>query len=425
MKKLIVFIFLYGYAYAKTYNILEVYDASFSSSENYEISNLRNQYQYNEIDKSLSAFYPKLDLNIEQMKINEFPVVIDGEEKERRDQRRDVIFSAEQIIYDRSKILDYQIKKKDYFQSQFEMNIEHQEIMFNVIKYYLDALLKAKQIELLNQKRKRLEVIVNRASAKFESGFMSKADYYEAKLQYDELFTQIIKANLDYKVSISTLERFSGLSDIQIKKNIKLDSFEINNLKDLETKINDNIDVQIQKLKLEKSEIKISQSISKYEPILSLNYQQIVNDIPSSENEKKIFLLLRINLFNGFYDNKNYEQSRIEKNIETMNLNKLLKDIEQDVKNRIVSIKSYFNIIENYPKILEAKRFILDGMQERFDMGTKSIVDLLDEENQYFEKLNTFTQYKYQLLYEYGELMKNISGLDKEFLVEMDRLIYE
>lgn len=425
MKKLVIFIFLYSFAFGKTYNIVEVYNSSFFNSESYEISNLRNQYYDKELDKSTSAFYPKIDLNVEQMRINEFPVIVDSVEKERRDQRRDITLNVEQVIYDRSKYLEYQIKKKDYVQSQFDINSKHQEVVFDVIKYYLDSLLKAKQIELLNQKRKRLEIILQRANAKLESGFISKADYLEAKLQYDELFTQISKANLEYEISISNLERFSGLKDVNIKTNIKLDSFQISHLNEFEKKIDENLEIQIQKLKLERSETKVSQSISKYEPVLFLNYEQIVNDIPSSENEKTLSLLLKLNLFNGFYDNKNYEQSKIEKNIETLNLSKLLKDIEQSIKSKISNIKSYFEITKNYPKVLESKKFILDGMQDRFNMGTKSIIDLLDEENEYFEKLNIFTQYKYQLLYEYSELMKYTNKLDKDFLVEMDRIIYE
>ncbi len=135
--------------------------------------------------------------------------------------------------------------------------------------------------------------------------------------------------------------------------------------------------------------------------------------------------MLKINLFNGSYDYKNYQQSRIEKNIETLSYNKLVKEVELGVQNKLTNIDSYFRIIQNYPQVLEAKKFILDGMQERFDMGTKSVVDLLDEENKYFEKLNTFTQYKYQFLVEYSELMKYTNNLNKDFLSEMDRLIYE
>lgn len=425
MKKIAFCVLLYSVAFSKTYNLTEIYDSSFSNSESYGISILKNQYYDDEVDKSISSFYPKIDLNTEYMKINEFPVVVDNVEKERRDKRRDVTLSVEQVIYDRSKYLEYEIKKNDFFRSEVDIKVEQQEVISNVIKYYLDALLKAKQVELLNQKNKRLDVILQRASAKYENGFISKADYLEAKLQYDELSTQLVKANLDYRISIHNLKKFSGLDDIEIKKNIGLSSFNMGLLDGFDKKIDENLDIQNQKLKLQQAETKISQSTSKFEPVLFLNYEEIVNDIPSSENQKSLSLVLKINLFNGSYDYKNYQQSRIEKNIETLSYNKLVKEVELDVQNKLTNIDSYFRIIQNYPQVLEAKKFILDGMQERFDMGTKSVVDLLDEENKYFEKLNTFTQYKYQFLVEYSELMKYTNNLNKDFLSEMDRLIYE
>lgn len=425
MKKIAFCILLYSVAFSETYNLTEVYDSSFSNSESYEISTLKSQYYNEEVDKSISSFYPKIDLNTEYMKINEFPIVVDNVEKERRDKRRDVTLSVEQVIYDRSKYLDYELKKNDFFRSEIDIKLEQQEVISNVIKYYLDALLKAKQVELLNQKNKRLDVILQRASAKYENGFMSKADYLEAKLQYDELGTQLIKANLDYTISIQNLKKFTGLSNIEIKKNIALNSFNMSYLDGFDKKTDENLDIQVQKLKLYQSDTKISQSKSKFEPVLFLNYEEIVNDIPSSENEKRLSLILKINLFNGSYDYKNYQQSRIEKNIETLSYNKLVKDVELAIKNKLINIESYFKIIQNYPQVLESKKFIVDGMQERFDMGTKSVVDLLDEENKYFEKLNIFTQYKYQFLVEYSELMKYTNNLNKDFLSQMDRLIYE
>jgi outer membrane protein len=425
MKKIAFCILLYSVAFSKTYNLTEIYDSSFSNNESYEISTLRTQYYDEEVDKSISSFYPKIDLNTEYMKINEFPVVVDNVEKERRDKRRDVTLSVEQVLYDRSKYLEYEIKKDDFFRSEIDVKIEEQEVISNIIKYYLDSLLKAKQIELLNQKSKRLDVILQRASAKFENGFISKADYFEAKSQYDELKTQLIKATLDYRLSIQTLKKFSGLNDIEIKKNIGLSSFNMSFIDGFDKKIDENLDIQNQKIKLKQVDTKISQSKSKFEPILFLNYEEIVNDIPSSENEKSLSLVLKINLFNGSYDYTNYQQSRIEKNIETLSHNKLVKEVDLGIQNKITNIESYFKIIQNYPQVLESKKFILDGMQERFDMGTKSIVDLLDEEKEYFEKLNIFTQYKYQFLVEYSELMKYTNNLNKDFLSEMDRLIYE
>lgn len=425
MKKVYFFLFLYNFVFAQTYNLTDLYKFSFENSENYEISKLKNKYNEKEVDKSISSFYPKVNIETEFMKINEYPVVIDGVEQDRRDNRKDTTFTVEQTIYDRSKYFEYKSKENDFLQSEFDINKEKQELMFDVIKYYLDSLLKAKQIELLNQKLKRLEVILQRAQVKLENGFISKADYLEAKLQRDELVTQTIKRKLDYTVSKSFLEKLSGINNIDIKKNINVAFFDTKYLKEYSEKTEENLDIQIQKLKLQKSDIKVSQSISDFEPTLLLKYEHIANDIPENENERTLSLFLKLNIFNGFYDYKNYQQSRIEKSIEKLNFEKLLKDTDQNIKNKITNLNSYFEIIQSYPEVLESKRFILDGMQERFNIGTKSIVDLLDEENEYFEKLNIFTEYQYQFLLEYSELMKYTNYLNEEFLNKIDRLIYE
>ncbi len=425
MKKVYFFIFLYNFVFAQTYNLTDLYKFSFENSENYEISKLKNKYNEKEVDKSISSFYPKVNIETEFMKINEYLVVIDGVEQDRRDNRKDTTFTVEQTIYDRSKYFEYKSKENDFLQSEFDINKEKQELMFDVIKYYLDSLLKAKQIELLNQKLKRLEVILQRAQVKQENGFISKADYLEAKLQRDELVTQTIKRKLDYTVSKSFLEKLSGIDNIDIKKNINVAFFDTKYLKEYSEKTEENLDIQIQKLKLQKSDIKVSQSISDFEPTLLLKYEHIANDIPENENERTLSLFLKLNIFNGFYDYKNYQQSRIEKSIEKLNFEKLLKDTDQNIKNKITNLHSYFEIIQSYPEVLESKKFILDGMQERFNIGTKSIVDLLDEENEYFEKLNIFTEYQYQFLLEYSELMKYTNYLNEEFLNKIDRLIYE
>ncbi|MDN5088538.1 TolC family protein [Aliarcobacter butzleri] len=425
MKKVLFFIFLNSFVFAQTYNLVDLYKLSFENSESYKVSKLKNEYSDDEVDKSLSAFYPKVNIETEFMKINEFPVIVDGVEQERRDDRKDTTFTVEQTIYDRSKYLDYKLKKNDFLQSEFDINKEHQELVFDVIRYYLESLLKAKQIELANQKLKRLETILLRAQVKLENGFISKADYLEAKLQRDELITQTIKRKLDYTVSKSFLEKLSGTNNIEIKKNINLAFFNTNHLKEYSDKIEENLDVQIQKLKVKKSDIKVSQSISDFEPTLLLKYEHVANDVPENENERTLSLFLKFNIFNGFYDTKNYQQSRIEKNIERLNFDKLLKDVDQNIKNKITNLNSYFEIIQSYPEVLESKKFILDGMQERFNIGTKSIIDLLDEENEYFEKLNIFTEYQYQFLLEYTELMKYTNYLNEDFLNEVDRLIYD
>ncbi len=425
MKVIFILIVFVISLYSKTYDLIEVYKLAALSNEDYKIAQFESTLKEKEVDKSLSSFYPQVRIDGKYIKKNEFPIIVDGVEEERRKYRRDIVLNIDQILYDRSKYLDYKIINNDFSQSILNKAQEKQKLMFEVIKYYFETLFKAKQITLANQKLKRLEKILQRAEEKYKSGFISKADYLEAKAQKDELLTQKLSLALDFSLSKSYLEKLTGIEDIEIKKNIdlkKVDFLNINNYKD---KIEQNLDIKIQKLKVLQTKIKKELSFSKFEPTLSVNYEYEINNVPGIDNERNLIFLLRINLFNGFYDLRNYQQSKISSIIETLVFNKLVKETKQNLKNKTNKIASYFKIIKSYPEILKSKKFSLDGMRERFNSGTKSIIDLLDEENKYYEKLNKFTEFKYLFVLEYAGLKQYTNSLNNEFLDKVNGFLYE
>lgn len=420
----ILFVFVV-FLYSKTYDLVEVYKLANLSNEDYKIAQFETTLKEKEIDKSLSSFYPQVRIDGKYIRKNEFPVIVDGVEEERRRYRKDIVLNIDQILYDRSKYLNYKLISNDYSQSILTQAQEKQKLMFEVIKYYFETLFKAKQINLANQKLKRLEKILQRAEEKYKSGFISKADYLEAKVQKDELLTQKLSLELDFSLSKSFLEKLTGIKDIKIKKNIDLKKISFLNLRTQEEKIQHNLDIKIQKLKVLQSKTKKELSFSKFEPTLSVNYEYEINNIPGIDNERNLIFLLRINLFNGFYDVKSYEQSKISTMIETLVFNKLVKETKQNLTNKTNKIISYLKIIKSYPEILKSKKFSLEGMRERFNLGTKSIIDLLDEENKYYEKLNKFTEFKYLFVLEYAGLKQYTNSLNNEFLDKVNGFLYE
>ena len=70
MKIFLFFLVFYSISLAKTYTLVDLYKLSFSNSEDYEISRLQSKYSDKEVDKSISEFYPKVDITTELMKIN-------------------------------------------------------------------------------------------------------------------------------------------------------------------------------------------------------------------------------------------------------------------------------------------------------------------------------------------------------------------
>lgn len=425
MRRLILFLLCSNLVFARVYDVKELYDLSYLNSDNLKIAVLRKKESNEEWDKSLSSFYPKIKIEKEFFKVNQFPVIIDGVEKEKRIHRRDMTITLDQVLYDRSKYLDYKDKKNAFFQADLQKQKENQQLIFDVIQYYFETLYKSKQLELSEQKLNRFTKILERAELKYKAGFISKADYLEAKSEKEELETQRLQYKLDYQTSKSFLEKFTGLNELEIKKKINVDNVNTESLLNYLSEFENSVDVKIQRFKLKRADISQSIAYSQFEPKVTLSYEHKQNDIPESDAQKKLTFLVSLNLFNGFYDMNNYQQSKIRRIIEKTTLNKLIKDVKQNIKNKINKVKTFHHIILSYPEIIRTKEFSLEGMRERFNVGTKSIIDLLDEENKYFEKLNKFTEYKYQFVIEYATLRQFTNSLNDNFIDQVNGFVYE
>ena len=425
MKIIITLFFLVSGLFSKTYDLLEVFQLSYANSDTFKVAKLKMEYTDEDVQKSVSSFYPKINLDLEYKKLNEYPVVVDGVEKRRRDDRFDQTLSVDQLLYDRSKYLEYKKQKNNFTQTSLEKDKEYQQLIYDVIKYYFETLFRNKQIELIDEKLKRLEKIELRAKLKYKAGFMSKADYLEAQSEKGDLLVKRKQLVLDYNISKSFLKKLTGVENIEIKKNIELKEVDTMKIQEYLDAIDNNLDLRIQTMKTKQADIQKNIAVTGFEPNLSLNYEYKNNDIEGVVEQKTLTLLLQVSIFNGFYDIDNYQQAKISQMIEKEKMNQLLKDTKQELFNKYKRVQTYIEIMKAYPKIIEAKSFSLRAMRERFNVGTRTIINLLDEENKYFDKLNKYTEYKYQYVVEYASLKQYINSLDEDFIKKVNGFISE
>ena len=423
--KVVILLCFASVLFSKTYDLVEVFKLSYANSDTFKVAKLKMGYVDEDIQKSVSSFYPKINLDLEYKKLNEYPVVVDGVEKRRRDDRFDQTLSVDQLLYDRSKYLEYKKQKNNFTQTSLEKDKEYQQLIYDVIKYYFETLFRNKQIELIDEKLKRLEKIELRAKLKYKAGFMSKADYLEAQSEKGDLLVKRKQLILDYNISKSFLKKLTGVENIEIKKNIELKEVDTMKIQEYLNAINNNLDVRMQTMKTKQADIQKNIAVTGFEPNLSLNYEYKNNDIEGVAEQKTLTLLLQVSIFNGFYDVDNYQQAKISQMIEKEKMNQLLKDTKQELFNKYKKVQTYIEIIKAYPKIIEAKSFSLKAMRERFNVGTRTIINLLDEENKYFDKLNKYTEYKYQYVVEYAALKQYTNSLDEDFIKKVNGFISE
>ena len=347
MRIIFFFSFIISMSYSKTYSLLEVFELSYINSDEQKILNYQHQKEQEELEKSISSFYPKIDLKFEYKKINEFPVIVDGIELKKRKEKLDSTLSIEQTLYDRKKYIVYKQKNNSLKKSYLEKKNNKQLLMHEVINSYFETIYKKKQKELIEQKIKRTDKIIQKASSKYEAGLISKVDYLESKASRLELFAQIIQSDLELNLSKSNLLRLTGLNSIQINNNIKF--FNLENIKypKNESDFDNNFDIKLQNFLIKEAKLNKSESITGFEPKLSLSYEYLRDDVKGTDDQKKLSLILNISIFNGFYDLDNYQQKKIEELIQKSKQNKIIKETKQNIKNKIQNIKQDINHKQN------------------------------------------------------------------------------
>ncbi len=188
----------------------------------------------------------------------------------------------------------------------------------------------------------------------------------------------------------------------------------------------------IEDIQATKDEVKTKEA--KYLPRLDLQARKNLgtsNDGRNSTNAADVLeLTMNFNLFNGFSD-----QSAVSQTIEKLNIandqkDKACVDTRQLVTiayNDIQQLKEQLGYRYTHQKSIENAR---EAYRKQFDIGQRTLLDLLDTENEYFQAKRSFTNTDYDFQNAYarlygsqGELLNKI-GTQREGLPELNRQAY-
>ena len=188
----------------------------------------------------------------------------------------------------------------------------------------------------------------------------------------------------------------------------------------------------IEDIQATKNEVKTKEA--KYLPRLDLQARKNLgtsNDGRNSTSSADLLeLTMNFNLFNGFSD-----QSAVSQTIEKLNTandirDKACVDTRQLVTiayNDITQLKEQLGYRYAHQQSIENAR---EAYRKQFDIGQRTLLDLLDTENEYFQAKRAYsnTDYDYQTAYArlygaQGELLNKI-GAQREGLPEMNRQAY-
>ena len=181
-----------------------------------------------------------------------------------------------------------------------------------------------------------------------------------------------------------------------------------------------------------KDEVKTKEA--RYLPRLDLQARKNLGTSSDGRNSTSaadvLELTMNFNLFNGFSDKAAVSQTIEKLNSANDARDKACIDTRQLVTiayNDIIQLKEQLTYRDTHQKSIESAR---EAYRKQFDIGQRTLLDLLDTENEYFQARRAFTNTDYDIQTAYAELyasqgeLLNKLGSQRQGLPEVNRAAY-
>ncbi|MDZ7262848.1 MAG: TolC family protein [candidate division KSB1 bacterium] len=268
-----------------------------------------------------------------------------------------------------------------------------QAVIFNVKQKYYDLLKAIKLEQVYNESVTRAEEQLKRTQSMYEIGSVALADVYKARVNLgtakSNLITQrnlvaMARANLntalgrepDMPLEVVELEpeelplpyTFEQAREIALEHNPELKSLE-NEVRMAEYEVkNAKVDY------LHLPTIGASISYSRDNEIFNRVYTNQLN----RDFSVSLGISIDLNIFNGFSDKAQYEQSSINYQIAKENLLDRKRTLIAEVKQAFLSLQAYKEIAELNEENLKSAEEDLRLAQERYRVGAGTLLEVID-----------------------------------------------
>ena len=297
------------------------------------------------------------------------------------------------------------LKAVKIVKQQAEQNLRKsaEQTAYTVSGTYYQTLVIGKQINTLHATLEASEKLLASTDLKYKNGMAKKVDVDKIRVSYNNIKSQTQQSELSYQQSLNNLKFQMGmpvdkvltLSNEAIDTDFSVfetpvDSFNIDN----------KVDYQLRKIDLNGYELDKKRNQSSYLPSLSLTANYGVNAMRNQFDftqpggvwfpSSYIGLNLKIPIFDGLQKHARISQSNL--NIEKSKVNILLtvQSIKVDLSNNEIQYRNAIDNIHNEKDNLDLAESVYKNVQNQFQQGASSSLDLIQAESAYTESQNNY-----------------------------------
>ncbi len=337
-------------------------------------------------------------------------------------------FALSQTLFDMNVWEQAKQSEKRAYQAEVSYLNERQSLMLRVVNAYFTVLERQDDLDFAQSEKKAIERQLEQTKQRFSVGLTAITDVHEAQAQFDIAVAAEIQAQNDISIALESLREITGRYH-QDLAHLNTQSFspESPNPKDANTWVktaeDKNLALMVQRIAVEIAEQNIDLARNGHLPTVSLGAQYGTNDMKSTTmgntvdfprmDSNSISLNVNVPIFSGFRTTSQTEQARENYVASSQQLEFVRRNVEREVRSAYYDVVATTATIKALEQAVVSAESALKATQTGFEVGTRTIVDVLNSTRNLFNARRNLSSARYGYIRQHLAL-KQASGLISE-----------
>ncbi|MCG6352232.1 outer membrane channel protein TolC [Vibrio fluvialis] len=408
-------------------DLAQIYDQAKQNDPQLLSAAAQRDAAFEAINSSRSSLLPQINLTA-GYNINRSDVDLRDSDK----LSAGINFSQE--LYDRSSWVSLDTAEKQARQADAQYANSQQSLMLRVAQAYFDVLSAQDNLEFVRAEKAAVGRQLEQTKQRFEVGLSAITDVHDAQAQYDTVLADEVLAEN------SLINSYESLREITGQEHTNLSILDTNRFSTSRTTESmEALIEQAQEKNLSLLSARISQDVAKdnislassgHLPSLTLdggyNYGREYNDNYSSydnyheNNDFNIALNLTVPLYSGGNVSSQTKQAEYAYVAASQDLEASYRSVVKNVRAYNNNINASIGSVRAYEQSVISAQSALDATEAGFDVGTRTIVDVLDATRTLYSVKKNLSDARYSYIINVLQLRQAVGTLSEQDIIDVN-----
>ncbi|GAB2668171.1 outer membrane channel protein TolC [Vibrio panuliri] len=334
-----------------------------------------------------------------------------------------------QEIYDRSSWVTLDIAEMSARQLDSAYAASQQALILRVSQAYFDVLRAQDTLVFVQAEKAAVGRQLEQTKQRFEVGLSAITDVHDAQAQYDAVLADEVLAQN------SLTNSYEGLREITGQEHANLDVLDTNRfsasktaesidqmLKDAQQK---NLNLLSSRIAQDIAKEQISLASSGHLPTLSLDGKYGISDVSNSSDDYdadnfNVGLNLSLPLYLGGKVNSATKEAEFGYVAASQQLEATYRSVVKDVRAFNNNISASIGALRAYEQTVVSAQSALEATEAGFDVGTRTIVDVLDSTRRLYDANKNLSNARYDYIISVLQLRQAVGSLNEQDILDIN-----